>query len=170
LSEAATRFGAEVVSAKRDRSLVLDHVTHIISNTIDFPQFNDAAAMMIPVVKSQWISASLSKGKQAQIRPYSPDPRMFFSDVLLSCADIPSVDKESIIGATLAMGGMDSENMTKFVTHICALSMDHPKCRVAVEKKLKAKIVLPHWYELGLLSNFGGLFFFYPDLTSIKVR
>ncbi|KAI0129453.1 BRCA1 C terminus domain-containing protein [Xylariales sp. AK1849] len=147
LSKSAIHFGAQVVDTKRDRSLQLEKVTHIISNTIDFPQFTDAAAMMIPVVKSQWISASLVRNKQAQIRPYSPDPRMVFSEVILSCADIPPTDKEAIIGATMAMGGVDSENITKLVTHICALSMDHPKCRTAIEKNLKCKIVLPHWFD-----------------------
>ncbi|KAG4218875.1 hypothetical protein PC116_g32645 [Phytophthora cactorum] len=101
--------------------------------------------MMIPVVKSKWITASLAKGRQAQIRPFTPDPRMIFSDVVLSCADIPPTDKEAIIGATMAMGGMDSENVTKLTTHICALSMDHAKCKLATEKRLKCKIVLPHW-------------------------
>lgn len=101
--------------------------------------------MMIPVVRSKWISASLAKGKQAQIRPYTPDPRMIFSDVMLSCADIPINDKEAIIGATMAMGGMYSDHVTKLTTHICALSMDHPKVQVAVEKSHRCKIVLPHW-------------------------
>lgn len=101
--------------------------------------------MMIPVVKPAWIQASLAKGKQAQIRPFTPDPRMIFSDVVLSCADIPTTDKEAIIGATMAMGGIDSDNFSKTTTHICALSMDHPKCQLAVQKNAKCKIVLPHW-------------------------
>ncbi|KAI5866192.1 BRCT-containing protein [Durotheca rogersii] len=132
---------------KRDGSLPLAQVTHIISNTIDFPQYTDTTAMMIPVVKTKWIMVSVAKGRQAQLRPFTPDPRMIFSDVILSCADIPSSDKETIIGATMAMGGMDSDNVTKLTTHICALSMDHPKCKLAVEKGLKCKIVLPHWFD-----------------------
>ncbi|KAL7622305.1 regulator of Ty1 Transposition [Parahypoxylon ruwenzoriense] len=139
--------GGEVISAKRDGSLPLTQVTHILSSTIDFPDYVDATAMMIPVVKTSWIMASVAKGKQAQIRPFTPDPRMIFSDVVLSCADIPPTDKETIIGATMAMGGMDSDNVTKLTTHICALSMDHPKCRLAVDKKLKCQIVLPHWFD-----------------------
>jgi hypothetical protein len=123
----------------------LHSVTHIISQTIDFPQYTEAAAMMIPVVRTHWIPASIAKNRLAQVRPYSPDPRMVFANVVLSCADIPSNDKEAIIGATMAMGGMESENLTRLVTHICALSMDHPKCQIAQEKKMKAKIVLPHW-------------------------
>lgn len=146
LADHAAKFGGQVVDARRDKSLHLEKVTHIVSNTIDFPQYSEAAAMMIPVVKTSWISASLSRNKPAQLRPHSPDPRLFFSEVVLSIADdIPSHDKESIIGATMAMGGVDSENVTKLVTHICALSMDNDKCRIVQAKHLKCKIVLPHW-------------------------
>ncbi|KAI1336992.1 BRCT domain-containing protein [Xylariaceae sp. FL0016] len=147
LSRNIIKYGGEVIDTKRDGSLNLDNVTHIISNTIDFPQYTDAAAVMLPVVKSKWIDASLLKGKHAQIRPFTPDPRMIFSDVILSCADIPSMDQDAIIGATMAMGGMETENVTKLTTHICALTMDHPKCKLAQEKKWKCKIVLPHWFD-----------------------
>ncbi|KAK8037929.1 hypothetical protein PG994_014696 [Apiospora phragmitis] len=147
LSQNVTKYGAEVCQPKRDGSLPLNAATHIISNTIDFPQYMEATSMMIPVIKSSWIQASLAKNRQVQIRPHSPDPRMIFSDVVLSCADIPESDKESIIGATMALGGTDSNNLTKLVTHICALSMDHPKCQMAQEKGLRCKIVLPHWFD-----------------------
>ncbi|KAK6856242.1 hypothetical protein PG995_008393 [Apiospora arundinis] len=147
LSQKVTKYGAEVSQPKRDGSLPLAVATHIISNTIDFPQYNEATSMMIPVIKSSWIQASLVKNRQVQIRPHSPDPRMIFSDVVLSCADIPYSDKESIIGATMALGGTDSNNLTKLVTHICALSLDHPMCKMAKDKNLRCKIVLPHWFD-----------------------
>ncbi|GAW26956.1 putative brct domain-containing protein [Rosellinia necatrix] len=147
LSQSIIKYGGEVCSPKRDGSLPLATVTHIVSNTIEFPEYGASATMMIPVVKSKWISASLAKGKQAQIRPYTPDPRMIFSDVMLACADIPENDKDAIIGATMAMGGMYSEHVTKLTTHICALSMDHPKVQLAVEKRHKCKVVLPHWFD-----------------------
>ncbi|KAI1826741.1 BRCT domain-containing protein [Xylaria intraflava] len=147
LSQSILKYGGEVCSPKRDGSLRLTDITHIISNTIEFPQYRESATMMIPVVKSKWVSASLTKGKQAQIRPYTPDPRMIFSDVVLTCADIPDGDKDAIIGATMAMGGMYADQATKLTTHICALSMDHPKVKMAVEKKHRGKIVLPHWFD-----------------------
>ncbi len=84
------------------------HATHIIANSIDFEEFNEAQAMMVPVVNSSWIGLSMSRGKQAQVRPFSPDPRMIFSNVTLTCADIPVCDKEAIIGATMALGGTES--------------------------------------------------------------
>jgi hypothetical protein len=43
------------------------------------------------------------------------------------------------------MGGSESKDVNRTTTHICALSMDHPKVQAAVDAKVKAKIVLPHW-------------------------
>lgn len=118
----------------------------IVSNTIDFPQYAESQAFMIPVVKSTWITFALARRRQPNVRPYSPDPRLIFSSLTVTCADLPLTDKESIIGATLAMGGTESKDVNKLTTHVCALSMDHPKVQVLAEKNLKAKVVLPHWY------------------------
>ncbi|KAJ9151337.1 BRCT domain-containing protein [Pleurostoma richardsiae] len=141
------KYGAEVIERNPDGSLPVLQCSHIIAASIDFEEYTEAMAMMVPVVTSNWITMSLHKGRQAQVRPYSPDPRMIFSNVVLTCADIPLTDKEAIIGATLAMGGMESKDLSRMTTHICALSLDHPKCQQAIEKKLKCKIVLPHWFD-----------------------
>ncbi|TVY40689.1 BRCT-containing protein [Lachnellula occidentalis] len=130
-----------------DGKINLEDVTHIISTTSDFPQYSEARRNMISVVKPAWITQSLLKNKQAQPRPYTPDPNLIFSDITISCADIPTGDKDAIIGAVLAMGGAESNSLTKLTTHICALTVDHPKCQQAIEKGLKCKIVLPHWFD-----------------------
>lgn len=126
----------------------INRLTHIISTTSDFREYSASRELMIAVVTPSWITASLLKNKQASIRPYSPDPMLFFSQVNLSCADIPTGDKDAIVGAVLAMGGMESSSLTKMTTHICALTLDNPKCQQAKEKNLKCKIVLPHWYAI----------------------
>lgn len=100
---------------------------------------------MVPVVTVDWVKTSIHRTRQAQVRPFSPDPRMIFSSVVLTCADLPLTDKEAITGATLALGGVESKDVAKTTTHICALTLDHPKCKTAIEKKLRCKIVLPHW-------------------------
>ncbi|PQE17618.1 brca1 c terminus domain-containing protein [Rutstroemia sp. NJR-2017a BVV2] len=139
--------GAIVQEIKADMDMNLEEITHIVSSTTDFAAFPAASLQMVPVVKPSWVSVSLSKNKLAQIRPHTPDERLIFSNVVLTCADIPQGDKDAIIGCTLAMGGMESNSLTKLVTHICALSMDHPKCLSAKEKNLRCKIVLPHWFD-----------------------
>lgn len=103
--------------------------------------------MMVPVVRPSWINASLHKNRQAQIRPYSPDPRLIFSDIVVTCDDIPITDKESIIGAVLALGGTESKDLGRLTTHICAMSIDGPKVQMAMERKMKCKYVLPHWFD-----------------------
>jgi hypothetical protein len=145
LVQIVKKHGAGTVEPDREGRIPVSQCTHIISNTIDFEEYTEAQAMMIPVVTTAWLKTSIQRGKQAQIRPYSPDPRMIFSNVNMTCADIPATDKETIIGATMALGGMESKDLTRVTTHICALSIDHPKCQQALENGFKCKIVLPHW-------------------------
>ncbi|UKZ76605.1 hypothetical protein TrVFT333_004312 [Trichoderma virens FT-333] len=147
LSTILTENGATTVEYRRDGSIPIDRVTHIVSNTIDFPQYIDSQAYMIPVVNTHWITISISRRKQAQVRPFSPDPRMIFSEVVVTCADLPQMDKESILGATMALGGQESKDVGRLTTHVCALSMSHPKIVIALEKGWKGKVVLPHWFD-----------------------
>ncbi|KAM3451830.1 hypothetical protein MY3296_004977 [Beauveria thailandica] len=139
--------GAEILEPRRNGTIATDKVTHIVSNTIDFQQYTETQAIMIPVVTTNWITASVSKRRVAQVRPFSPDPRLIFSEVVVTCADLPVTDKESILGAVMALGGQESKDATKITTHVCALSMDHPKVQVPLSKGWKGKVVLPHWFD-----------------------
>ncbi|KAG9239449.1 BRCT domain-containing protein [Amylocarpus encephaloides] len=136
-----------VLRLKRGNQIKLDEVTHIIATTSDFPQYSDARNAMINVVKPTWILDSLYKNKAAPTRPHTPDPNLIFSSTTICCADIPSGDKDAVVGGVLAMGGSESSTLTKLCTHLCALTMDHPKCQLVKEKNLKCKIVLPHWFD-----------------------
>ena len=131
----------------------MEEVTHIISTTIDFPDYEVANDALKSVVKPDWVDASITKGRLANPRQYSPDPKLFFSGLIVCCADIPSGDADAIIGGVLAMGGLYSSSVSKMVTHIVALSMDSDKCQTALSRDLKCKIVLPHWYEPLVLSR-----------------
>ena len=125
-------------------------LTHIISTTTDFEAYEAISNALIPVVKPEWITSSVAKKKLANPRSHSPDPRLIFSGLIVSCADLPDGDKDAIVGGVLAMGGLYSPPITKLVTHLVALNMDSEKCRTVVAKSLSCKLVLPHWYEYGL--------------------
>ena len=122
-----------------------DDVTHIISRTHDFPGYQEARDKLKNVVKPDWVKASITKGRLAQPRQYSPDPKLFFSGLVVCCADLPSGDSDAIIGGVLAMGGLYSSAVSKMVTHIVALTTEPDKCQAALNKNLKCKIILPHW-------------------------
>ena len=125
----------------------LQDVTHIIATTIDFPEYNAASNSLKSVVKPDWVDASIAKARLANPRQYSPDPRLFFSGLVVCCADLPSGDSDAIIGGVLAMGGLYSSAVSKMVTHVVALTTDPEKCQTALNKNLKVKMVLPHWWE-----------------------
>ncbi|KAH8840302.1 hypothetical protein MCOR27_004127 [Pyricularia oryzae] len=141
------RNGGEVLEPESNGKLAVHEATHIVSDTIDFEEYTAAGECLVPVVTCNWITNSLMKRKLAALRPHSPDPRLIFHAVNVTCADLPPTDKESIIGATIALGGTESKDLTKLTTHICALSYDHPKVALAVSKGLKCKVVLPHWFD-----------------------
>lgn len=121
-------------------------MTYLISTTSDFPEYEAAVSLLKAVVKPDWVKSSLLKKRLANPRHYSPDPRLFFSGLVVCCADLPTGDKDAIIGGVLAMGGLHASSVSKMVTHIVALTTDPEKCQTAISKNLGCKIVLPHWY------------------------
>ncbi|KHO01754.1 BRCT domain-containing protein [Metarhizium album ARSEF 1941] len=147
LSRVVEENGGTICEPRRNGSIPIEKVTHIVSNTINFEQYVEAQAVMIPVVSEHWISTSIVRRKVAQVRPFSPDPRMIFAEIVVTCADLPQMDKESIIGATMALGGQESKDVTRLTTHVCALSVDAPKVQAALGKGFKGKVVLPHWFD-----------------------
>lgn len=101
---------------------------------------------MIHVVKPSFIEGCLATKKIKNPRSYSPDPALFMHDIVACCGEgLPEGDKEAIHGGVLAMGGQYGVQLSKMTTHLIALSMDDPRCEIAVKKHLPLKIVLPHW-------------------------
>ncbi|KAK3069232.1 regulator of Ty1 Transposition [Teratosphaeriaceae sp. CCFEE 6253] len=140
--------GSEVALRPRDQQIEdLSAVTHIIATSIDFPQYSEAAEKGVHVAKPSWIHQSARKGKLAGARQHSPDPSQYFQDVVLCCGDLPDGDQEAIIAGVMALGGQYTSSLTKLSTHIVTLSDEHLKCKVAMDKKVNCKIVLPHWFD-----------------------
>ena len=137
--------GAQELSPPEGEGIPMEEVTHIISTTIDFPDYDAANDALKSVVKPDWVHASITKGRLANPRQHSPDPRLFFSGLVVCCADLPSGDSDAIIGGVLAMGGLYSSAVSKMVTHLVALTIDSEKCQTVLAKNLKCRIVLPHW-------------------------
>ncbi len=123
----------------------MDQITHLISTTSDFPDYETAVGALKAVVKPDWVEASLMRGRLQNPRSYSPDPRLFFSGLVVCCADLPQGDMDAIVGGVCAMGGLHTSSISKMVTHVVALTMDPEKCQTVLAKNLKCKIVLPHW-------------------------
>ncbi|KAF2460931.1 hypothetical protein BDY21DRAFT_376742 [Lineolata rhizophorae] len=146
--ETLNESGAQYVPLTDEGRVHVPKCDYIISTTSDFPDYEAALDQFKRVVKPSWVNACIKSQKiVANFRPFSPDPHLFMSEVVVSCADIPEGDKEAIRGAVLAMGGQYTSALLKTVTHVIALSMDDVKCQMVLSKKLRATIVLPHWFD-----------------------
>lgn len=130
-----------------DRDDNLDEITHIISATIDFPQYLKALDRGVAIVKPTWVTHSVNKMKLCGTRQYTPDPSQFFQDVVVTTSGLPDGDKDAILAGVMALGGLYSNPLSKAVTHLVALNEDGPKVKMAHEKNLSCKILLPHWFD-----------------------
>lgn len=125
LAHGATEAPVKPATASSRVTIDLEESTHIISANTDFPGYADAVNLMIPVVTPEWVKHSALKKRVAHVRPFTPDPRFFFSNVVATVAELPPGDKEAICGGIVAMGGQYSHHLTKFTTHIVALNTDN---------------------------------------------
>ncbi|KAL5611719.1 hypothetical protein BROUX41_000706 [Berkeleyomyces rouxiae] len=147
LSEIVTKNGGSVCAPLKDIDLRTFEATHIISTTIDFPQYVDAQAFMISVVSHHWIQQALTRGKLPQPRPYSPDPRLIFSNVVVTCCGLSEQDTDAIVGATMALGGTENRAITRLTTHICAPYLTEELSAQARAKGFRGVFVIPHWFN-----------------------
>ncbi|EEH17996.1 hypothetical protein PABG_00559 [Paracoccidioides brasiliensis Pb03] len=173
LAAAIQNLGGKVTLHRLPASLPPAHeFTHIVSSTIDFPGHDAVCDALIPVVKPQWVHASISKNKLVNPRQYNPDPRLFLNDVVVACADIPEGDKDAIIGGVLAMGGLYSSKITRTTTHLVALTLNSDKCAGLLSRSLNIKIVLPHWFDdcLKLGKRIDERPYLLPDPEILRVR
>ncbi|EPS45614.1 hypothetical protein H072_396, partial [Dactylellina haptotyla CBS 200.50] len=140
----------------------LADTTHIISPDIEFSEFDilerrrlagEIDQRMLTVVKPSWVTDSINKKKTQHIRAYNADPRMIFSGIEAVIADLPEGDSEAICGGILAMGGLHKTGLSRMTTHIVALTVDNDVCKMAIEKGLNVKMVMPHWFDDCLRLN-----------------
>ncbi|SMQ46879.1 unnamed protein product [Zymoseptoria tritici ST99CH_3D7] len=157
----------------------LEELSHIITTHVDFPQYDRAIELGTYIVKPAWVALSIQKQRQASTRQYSPDPSQFFHDVVATFAGLPESDEENLTAGVIALGGQKSTGLSKLVTHIVTTNDNEEKCRLAKEKQLKMKRVLPHWFDdclrLGRKINEQPYMFPDPeilrsDLTASTVR
>ena len=131
----------------RHGKVPLEGLTHIITTTVDFEGYEEANDLFKAIVTPGWVEMSIMKHKLVNPRQHSPNPAQFYSGLIVCVADLPEGDKDAIIGGVLAMGGLYAPSISKYVTHIVALTMDPPACKLALERGLDCKIVLPHWFD-----------------------
>lgn len=102
---------------------------------------------MVPVVTPDWVTDSIKWESSIPQRPYSPDPKFFFSKVCATVAGIPQGDTAALLEILLGFGGQYSDSPKYQTTHVITTDNNHPYCMLVRDKKPDVKIVLPHWID-----------------------
>ncbi|GAA5931308.1 hypothetical protein JCM3775_004989 [Rhodotorula graminis] len=141
-------------------------VTHIVTDTLDFPELAlvqarnepgahggaSAADAAVEVVTPAWVTRSFDLQVLQPPRFYSADRALFFSGTIVCTSELPEPDTLAIHAAVVALGGQTRRELTREVTHlVCAAAHGH-KYEMALKfgTELGIVVVLPHWFEESL--------------------
>ncbi|ODV77123.1 uncharacterized protein CANTADRAFT_8274 [Suhomyces tanzawaensis NRRL Y-17324] len=130
-------------------------ITHIITDSVEFIEYDLARSAMIPITTPKWVYESIAAKRTLNPKLYNPDPKLFLKDCFVCVADnLPEGDKEVIYGAVSAFGGSYLDALTRYTTHLIALDLTNEKSIIAYsavngpqEELLDIKIVMPHWVD-----------------------
>lgn len=137
----------------------LAQYTHVISNSIDFPQYKVLTdELLIPVVTSEWLHLSVKKKSVASTKPFSPDPRNFFRCVSLATTSSLNDDLACFMEASVkTFGGTFSHELKKTLTHLISLdSSDDSTKMIKAYNEVNTEgvnihIVSPNWVTDSIL-------------------
>lgn len=139
--------GTAVIDEYPEKCLSIEKLTYVISTTSEFQDYHESLERLKTVIHPRWVDMCTASHKLVHTAGYTPDPHLFFKDVVLTCAELPNGDKEAVAGGAIIGGGNYTAKLTLQVTHVVALNTDNEKCRQIKEMGLDMKIVLPHWFD-----------------------
>ncbi|KAG5518424.1 hypothetical protein PMAC_002818 [Pneumocystis sp. 'macacae'] len=123
-------------------------LTHVIAGDLSGEVAHSAQKRGIPVVNTEWVKASVRRRHQQNIKYFSADPRHFLTGIVVLCVELPCGDREAIYEGVLALGGQCTKILSKNVTHIITLHINHDICKQVMRRPdLGIRIMLPQWLE-----------------------
>lgn len=104
----------------------LSQVTHVISNSIDIPNYDIIAfQLMIPVVSSEWLKVVIANKRIYPVRPFYSNPKHIFKDALFAVSsDFSKNEKLILQKAIRTFGGTYLEEMKKSLTHVISDNLE----------------------------------------------
>ncbi|KAG4300874.1 hypothetical protein PCANB_002779 [Pneumocystis canis] len=123
-------------------------LTHVITKDITGEIVHLAQKKGISIVNTNWVEASLRRKHLQNIKYFSADPRHFFTGFMILCVELPLGDENAIYEGVSAFGGQCTKVLSRSVTHIITLHMNHEICKQVLKRPdLGIKILLPHWFD-----------------------
>lgn len=123
-------------------------INFVITSTIEFIEYNQCLASLIPVTIPQWAYDSLDEKKVVNVKRYNPDSRFFMRDCYICCGDdITIADKEIIYGGVKGFGGMYLDELTRLTTHLITTNDENDKAIIALSSDVDIILVNPKWIQ-----------------------
>lgn len=123
-------------------------INHIITETIDFIEFDTAFTSMIPITTPEWVFESILVRKPLHTSKFNPDPKLFLKNCFICIGDdVPTSDKEIIYGGVRAFGGLYLDMLTSHTTHLITNDLNSDKAILAASCDVDIKIVSPNWID-----------------------
>ncbi|XP_012566719.2 PAX-interacting protein 1 isoform X1 [Hydra vulgaris] len=123
---------------------ISDLVTHVISDSCDFPQLHQVVESKIPIVTTNWVHMSVKCGTMLPTKPFSPMGDGLFQNMVFCPSQIPVKDREILLAMIVYHGGVYKINLTKDCTHLVVGQPYGRKYDFAL-KHAQLKIVTVEW-------------------------
>lgn len=154
------RNGANKVFTSEDiqsDETIVFNLSHIISKSINFPQYEFSQEYMIPIVSPEWVNASLKAGRLSSLRSFFPadDLARLFKKFIFSIDDsIPNVDSKLYKIIIEEYGGQWQPQITKFTTHVISVDISSDSCIIANSiPNLDIVCIIPQYIEDSIKSQ-----------------
>lgn len=118
--------------------------THIVSSTTDFPEYNQAKDIGIPVVKPEWVTMSVKCDATLPPSAFSPEKDKLFSGVVACPSQIPTEDRDALWAMITFYGGCCQATFDPSCTHLLVPKPEGDKYECALQHP-EVKIVIPDW-------------------------
>ncbi|XP_028393848.1 PAX-interacting protein 1-like [Dendronephthya gigantea] len=118
--------------------------THVISSTVDFPEYEQAKEIGIPIVKPEWVIYSVKCEAMMPTNAFSVGKKLF-TDVVACPSQVPPADRDALWSMITFYGGRCQTTFDPSCTHLLVPKPEGEKYEVALQHKEKVKIVVPEW-------------------------
>ncbi|KAL8291971.1 hypothetical protein RQP46_001437 [Phenoliferia psychrophenolica] len=151
-----SKGGTGVVNTSEGTRFDLTRITHLITDTLDFPEHAEVEKwnkgkdnIPIEIVSPLWVTKSQDLHMLQPTRFYSADRALYFSGLCFCTSDLPEMDQAAIQAGVQSLGGQWRYELTREVTHLFVVAPDGPKYEAAMKfgPTLGMVALLPHWFE-----------------------
>ncbi|XP_057300521.1 PAX-interacting protein 1-like isoform X2 [Hydractinia symbiolongicarpus] len=128
-------------------------VNFVISDTCNFPQYDQAVDFKIPIVTTNWIHMSIKCETLLPYRPFSKIKDGLFSTIVACPSQIPTVERDPLLAMIIYYGGRYKTNLNASCTHLIVGKPVGRKYEFASKFQPQIKIVTSEWVVDSISAN-----------------